>query len=230
MTNWTKFIRTDGQTPDNRSLVTLRPVAIAFNAHFIRTNKLHDNTRVSVYCDADRYRLGLKFHSDLSDQDSFALTSDGGSKGGDSRAIQVNALMKQHRWLRCATRTTSKSARRYQPIWFQPDGFWVINIRPSFETRVTSTKEIESGLSGIYRYRNGNQIIYIGRGEIRSRANSPERENWNFDTIEYSVIENVAEQEKWESLWLNEHRNEFGTLPFYNRIGGKRAIEDSTPS
>src|SRR5437870_3821076 len=58
MAGWTRFIRTDGQSPDARSLVTLRPMALAFNSHFIRANKLQEHTRIAVYCDAGRYRVG----------------------------------------------------------------------------------------------------------------------------------------------------------------------------
>jgi hypothetical protein len=225
MSDWVKFIRTDGQTADARSIVTLRRLAIAFNSHFIRANRLQDCTRVAVYCNAERYRVGFKFHSDISDDNSFALTADGGSPGsrsGDNRAVQVNAVMTQHLWLSVASRSPNPSARRYQPIWIAAQGLWVINVRPSFETRATSAKDIEAGICGIYRYWAGNQVVYIGRGEIRSRADSPERAEWVIDAIDYSVVEDQADQEKWEALWLDEHRNEHGTLPLYNRIGGKR--------
>ncbi len=225
MGNWTKFIRTDGQTPDARSLVTLRPTEFAFNSHFIRINKLQEYPRITIYCDASQYRVGLKFHSDTTDQNSFALTS--GGKGSDSRRVGVRALMKQHLWLSVAAKLPSQSVRRYKPNWLPADGLWVLNIRPSFEIHVTSKTSIEHGLSGIYRYKIGDQIVYIGRGEIRSRANCQERAEWNIDSIEYSIISDPTEQEKWETLWLDEYRNEFGTLPLYNRIGGKRIIEEN---
>jgi hypothetical protein len=226
MANWIKFIRTDGQSPDARSLVTLRPGALAFNSHFIRTNKLQEQTRVSVYCDPSRYRIGLQFHVDGSDQNSFAVTADGGKTGGVNRAVQISSVMKQHRWLAAAARNLKPSGRRYQPVWFAPDGLWIINVRPSFEIRVASADLIEAGLLGIYRYRTGEQIVYIGRGDIRGRAGSAERANWGIDSIEYSVIEDAADREKWEASWLDEHRNEFGTLPLYNRIGGTRGSEE----
>jgi hypothetical protein len=230
MGKFTKFIRTDGQSPDARSLVTLRRNTIAFNSHFIRANKLKDCSRVTVFCDAESYRVGLRFHSDISDYDSFALTADGGSAegaSGDGRASTIAALMKQHRWLLAAAIQTASVTRRYQPVWSSSEKLWVINVRPSFEMRVTSAKEIEPGLCGIYRYRSEDRIVYIGRGDIRGRASSSERAEWTFDSIEYSVIADASEQEKWETLWLDEYRNEFGTLPIYNRIGGKRSTESS---
>ena len=226
MANWKKFIRTDGQSTDVQSVVTLPPTAFAFNAQFIRTNKLGEYTRITVFCDAARYRVGMLFHTDASDQDSFALTADGGRKGCDSRAVQVNALMKQHHWLSVAARSPSPAARRYRPIWLPADGLWVINIRPSFETRVASSQAVQAGLCGIYRYWAGDQIVYIGRGDIRSRANSAARVDWVIDAIEFSVVDDTHDQEKWEALWLDEHRNQFGSLPLYNRIGGKRPADE----
>jgi hypothetical protein len=38
MDDWTRFIRADGKAPDASSFVTLRRVATAFNAHFIRAS------------------------------------------------------------------------------------------------------------------------------------------------------------------------------------------------
>jgi len=218
---WVKFRRTDGQTPDSRALVTLRPRNIAFNAYFIRTNGIDKNTRASVHLDPARFRVGFQFHSNASDQDSFALTTDGGGTSV-GRAIQVQAVMRDHRWLRAAAAVPDRSARRYSPEWRPAEKMWSINIRPSFEIRVPAAKDIELGICGIYRYLSKDKIVYIGRGDIRARARSSDRESWEFDAIEYSVIVDVAEQEKWETQWLDDYRNNHGTLPFYNRVGGKQ--------
>jgi hypothetical protein len=226
MSPFIRFRRTDGQTPDSRFFVTLRSAALAFNVHFIRNNRLEEQSRISVFCDASRYRLGLHFHSDLSDHDSFALTTDGGSTKGGGRAAQIGSVINQHSWLRAASKCKNSALRRYTPIWDSVEKHWTINIRPSFETRVKTAKEIGSGLCGIYRYWANDQLVYIGRGDIRGRANSPERIDWVIDAIEFSVIDDSLEQEKWESLWLDEYRNEHGALPLYNRIGGKRGVLD----
>jgi hypothetical protein len=230
MGDWTKFIRTDGQSSDARAYVTLRRAAIAFNAHFVRANKLTDMTRVTIYCDPSQYRVGFRFHSDSADQNSFALTGDGGHRGGDSRAVQVNSLMKRHRWLSAAARSSAASRTHYQPEWRAADGLWVINVRPSFETHAASANDIEPGICGIYRYIADGRVVYIGRGDIRARTSSPERAQWVIDAIEFSEVEDSDEQAKWEASWLDEHRNESGTLPLYNRIGGKRDTATDRPS
>ena len=225
MVAWTKFHRTDGQSPDGTAYATIRKAALAFNAQFIRSNQLQQSTRVTVHCDPSNFRLGLKFHADASDQDSYALTSDGGGSSGCARVVQIAAIINQHNWLRSATKLNTP-ARRCTPIWDKFDRFWIVNIRPSFENKVSSRDEIEPGICGIYRYWANGQIVYIGRGDIRSRASSVKLSDWVIDSIEFSVVNKGAEQEKWESLWLDEYRNEHGVLPLYNRIGGKRNSAD----
>jgi len=206
------------------SFVSLRRSAIAFNAHFIRANNLSDFTRASVYVDAERRRLGFTFHSDTSDRDSFAMTPDGGKKAGVSRVIQIQSVMSKNRWLRAASELKDGRARQYSPSK-HPDGKWVISIRPAFE--VTSLRanasQIPDDLTGIYRYLLNGEVVYIGRGVIRSRLASPERSDWTFDKVEFSPIEDQVEQEQWESEWLEEYRSANGFLPMYNRIGGRRS-------
>ncbi len=222
MAGWTKVLREDGQSPDGKSLVSLRKSAIAFNAHFIRANSLADFLRATVFVDADRRKVGFKFHSNVSDRDSFALTTDGGSKG-EARIIQVQALMVKNRWLRAASKVTISRARQYSPTK-APDGIWTIWIRPSFEVavRLEDKDKIPSDVAGIYRYLDREEVVYVGCGLIRSRLATPERSGWVFDRIEYSPVEDQSEQARWEGEWLEEHRNKVGFLPRYKRVGGVR--------
>ena len=61
-------------------------------------------------------------------------------------------------------------------------------------------------------------MVYIGKGTIKSRINFPDREDWDFDTIEYSIISDPMKQTKWESFWLDRFASGHGKLPFYNII------------
>ena len=62
----------------------------------------------------------------------------------------------------------------------------------------------------------------IGKGQIRDRAKSVERADWEWDRIDYSIVEQEAEQFRWESWWLEWFEQKHGQLPHYNRIGGRR--------
>ena len=48
---------------------------------------------------------------------------------------------------------------------------------------------------------------------------------WDFDIIEYSLIEDEEEQFRWEAFWLDKFVEEHGKLPIYNRISGKAIKE-----
>lgn len=222
MSSWIKHRRDDGQSTDGRSLVSLRRNAIAFNAHFIRANSLSDFPRATVYADAEQRRIGFTFHSDTSDRDSFAMTPDGGNKAGVSRVIQIQSVMAKNRWLRAASELKDGRARQYSPSK-HPDGKWVISIRPSFEVSIlrANAGQVPDDVTGIYRYLFNGDIVYIGRGSIRSRLASNDRSDWMFDKVEFSPLENQADQVRWESEWLEEYRSLNGFLPLYNRIGGR---------
>ena len=219
---WQKHSRRGGATPDAFPAVTLRKNAIVFNSIFITGENLDDKVFVVIYTNSDEFSIGFRFLEDASgEEDAYSLTNDGGSKS-KSRAVQVTALMKDHRWISAVALQDDVRVRRFQPVWDKFEKLWVISLCPAFENRVTDRSNIPSSVDGIYRYRRGEEIVYIGKGQIRSRLNSPEREAWDFDLIEYSVVCGDDNQHKWETYWLDRYVDEFGRLPFYNRIGGKR--------
>jgi hypothetical protein len=77
---------------------------------------------------------------------------------------------------------------------------------------------------GIYRYlRENGEIVYIGRGPIKARLQSPERKEWDFDVIEYSIVLNPDDQVKWEDYWIERFKADHnGERPFYNVVSGSR--------
>jgi hypothetical protein len=62
--------------------------------------------------------------------------------------------------------------------------------------------------------------VYIGRGDIKKRLTAPERGDWDFDVIEYSIINNPDQQIYWEQFWLEKFEEANNRLPFYNKISG----------
>lgn len=222
MPNWKKHKRKGGMSTDRVAIVSLRPTGLAFNAQFVAQGRLDQYNRVSVFVDATSFKLGLKFHGDASDQDSYALCRDGGGRGM-GRMAQTQTLIREHSWIGALAKMKDTKVRRFKPEWESYDGLWVINMCPSFEVKVSHKSEIPSDATGIYRYVKGSEIVYIGRGTIRSRLASPERKEWDFDVIEYSLVSDISNQEKWEAYWLDVFVSENEKLPLYNRIGGKKA-------
>ena len=211
-------------TPDPIPLVSVRRDQIAFNAHFVSSENLERKSHVSVFPDSELYRLGFKFH-DSPEDDAYALTSDGGGSGGRGRCFQVAALMRDHLWLAAVANIEDSRLRRFKPKWISTDAMWVISLSPAFEHRVSDRSDIPSQTRGIYRYKRGDDIVYIGRGQVRSRLGSKHRAEWDFETIEYSLVADEAHQAKWETFWLDRFVEQYGKLPLYNRISGARSIE-----
>jgi len=221
MSPWKKHKRKDGQTPARTPFVSIRRQAIAFNAQFVVQADLADMTRVSIFFDPSRFRIGFKFHSDSTDADSYALGRDGGGRGR-GRSVQAAAVINKHSWIDAVAKIKDLRLRRFKPEWHSADSMWIVSLCPAFEVRVSHKSDIPSNVKGIYRYRRGDEIVYIGRGAIRSRLRAPERSDWDIEIIEYSPLQNEAEQERWESFWLDKFVQQHGKLPLYNRIGGKK--------
>lgn len=209
--------------PEPVSLITIRKDAFAFNSHFARVADLDKKSHVLIFTNHDQYRIGFKFVDDAKDPDSLVLTSDGGtSKEKGGRLVQVSGLMKELAWLKALALSNDFTAKKFNPRWENNNQIWAIDIAPAFEIRVSDKSQIATTSKGIYQYKRGDEIVYIGRGQIRSRLNSSERENWDFEVIEYSLIESESEQQKWESFWLDRFVALNGKLPIYNRISGQK--------
>jgi hypothetical protein len=222
MGQWEKFRRKGGRMPDPTSLISIRRNQIALNAHYVATANLAEMSHVTIYADPELFRLGFKFDKKSPpDDDAIALTNDGGGRGrGRGRCIQVQALMREHVWLAEVANITEPKLRRFEPKWSATEGMWVISLCPPFEHRVSDRSNIPSGARGIYRYKRGDEIVYIGKGSIRSRLGAPERDQWDFETIEYSLLSDEKDQVKWEAFWLDRFFEVQGKLPIYNRILG----------
>ena len=123
-------------------------------------------------------------------------------------------------WVQSVTKLAPKS-RRF-PV--RKEGkLWVIQLCPAFEEqRARESADIPSDASGVYRYvRESGEVVYIGRGQIKSRLADPQRVDWDFDRVEYSLVANPDDQVKWETYWLDKFKQENkGKLPRYNKVSG----------
>ena len=97
-------------------------------------------------------------------------------------------------------------------------------MRPNFEiiVKFSDRNTIPDAFKGIYRYRNNDgQIIYIGKGGVKTRVNSPERKEWGISKIEYSVLLDDDKSYYWENYYLERYVSTFGSKPPFNVIMGK---------
>ena len=225
MTQWKQYRRKGGKTPEPVSLIGVRRNQIALNAHFISTANLETMSHACIFIDPEMFRLGFQFHEEAPNDDAIALTNDGGGRGR-GRCIQIAGLMRDNPWLAAVSRIDDPKLRRFEPKWIGTDSMWVISLCPSFEHQVSDRSDIPSTARGIYRYKRNEEIVYIGRGEIRSRLRAQERKEWDFETIEYSLIQDESMQIKWETFWIDRFVEQHNKLPLYNRIAGKGVNHD----
>lgn len=226
MCPWQDVPREGGESVAKQPLVTLRPSTVAFNAPFVKLADLKQHRFVSFKVDPDTLRLGIRFHSDDKDATALTLTHDGGGGGHRRRernnlSVMAAALMSRNKWVMAAARERDLTLRRFVPEWNNLDRLWVISLRPSFDHHATAIDDVPPSARGIYRYIHGGEIVYIGKGSIRERLQSLDRKVWAWDRIEYSIIDDDAQQFRWETWWLEWYERRHGGLPRHNRVGGR---------
>ncbi len=214
-----KIKREDQMVARKQQYITLRENTVAFNSVFFREAKLDKFTHINVLVDPENYQMGFKFHNDSTDDDSLTLYTDSTSK--NNRNISARQIYKKYQWIDKISKLPNNTLKRFKPTYNNIEKMWIISLVPSFEYSA-KRKDVPNNISGIYRYKKGNDVVYVGRGEIRSRANSPERKNWIFDTIEYSIIEDNKKQAKYEAYWIDVYSRETGALPIYNKISAQK--------
>ncbi len=187
------------------------------NTLFVRLASLDSSYRVTIFEDEQNRRLGFEFHKEKRG-DSRALSSRKDGYGGLFCSNQ--GIVPKRSWLSAVARQSSKN-RRFTP---KKDGNrWCIQLCPAFEIKKARESEDWSSKDvGIYRYlRENGEIVYIGRGPIKARLQSPERKDWDFDAIEYSIVLNPDDQVKWEDYWIERFKADHnGKRPFYNMVSG----------
>lgn len=196
---------------------------IAVSSDFVRMAGVNNCTRASLFLSADGHSLAISFHSDERDDDAFVLSRDGGGSGvSQNRIITARTLISQSAQIMSLCKEDAR-ARRYEPQKDQ-NGRWVIHLAPCFENVLNQADQIPAGSTGIYRYRSGQETIYIGRGNLRDRLASPERRSWDFDRVEYSILNDDVIERRWESFWLDEYRQRNNRWPVYNRIAAASGV------
>lgn len=221
------------ESPKKLPTVTVRRMAIAYNKFLRDAAKLDDFQRVTIHVDDIDCRIGLMFHNDLGNENAYAVHFDGGTgsrQEGASRtkrtfATQCQFLMSAHPWVRKIAQLEDVAYRRFVARFDARDNLWIIQMRPSFELAVSSHLDIPSAAKGIYRYIHKEEVVYIGQGAIRSRAQESHRDQWDFDGIEYSIIEDKDARERYETEWIALHEARHGKRPRYNRNSGRKFTE-----
>ena len=211
------------------ALITISGGKINFTAGFVSARRIENAKYVRCFIDAQNCRIGFKFLPEYVDGKSVKI--DWRKRDTPSGRIGLEKL-RQHKFIADAESLSDIADRRFIPYSENAGSHgevWVIQLAPLFENSLArgDVNKIPGDASGIYRYLRDGSVVYIGKGDVRRRAQSPERQNWDFDTIQYSVIlrsnkkDQNAEQFKWEKHWIRRHKEENGgARPFYNKNDG----------
>lgn len=212
--------------PAQDEVLTIAKSGLFFGAVFIRTNNLTEMKSVSFLVkDEDAYWLGFKFHKDIGRPNSLVLLT---RPDSISRTVKAGELFGSNKTLRKIQASKRKIDRTFEIKKDDRNGIFYVDLKPVFEHQYSfeNRNAIPAELKGVYRHRGADgRVLYIGKGSIRERANSSDRKDWGIQAIEYSALESSEKCEKWESYYLQRHKEEFGALPPYNVIHGKATTD-----
>jgi hypothetical protein len=212
--------------PSQDSVLYLNKSGITFSANFIKKHGLQDSEGVKFFQDdEDPHYLGFKFLSDSKEANTLSLLASGRSKGGSAGfTIKAAELINKNRILKSIQKMPDKQDRTFEIHFDKRTSVYSILLRPNFEitTNWPDKHKIPEEYLGIYRYLNKEgQVLYIGKGGIKARANSPERQQWGVSKIEYSVILDDEKCYYWENYYLERFVMAHGAKPPFNVIMGK---------
>ena len=194
---------------------------ITLSAKFIRDKELGNHEAIVFYRDDDDdYWLGFRTIEENDQPDSLGLVA---PNSAASRYVKASEIINKTPVLAHIQGLEYKADRTFEIQWDKVNKLWFIRLRPVFERAAlwSDRNHIPDDVLGIYRYwAKSGDLLYIGKGWIKARTNSSERQDWGIHKVEYSILKDDDESLRWESFYLEEHKNRYGVLPPYNRISG----------
>lgn len=218
--------------PSQDAVLYINKSGITFSANFIKKHDLHGHEGVKFFIDdEDPYYLGFRFTLETTEANTLSLLASGRSKGGSAGfTIKASELINKNAILKNIQKLPEKADRTFEIIFNKKDEIFSIILRPNFEISVNWSEKnrIPETFTGIYKYLSkDNQVLYIGKGNIKMRALSPERNDWGVHKIQYSVIDNEDKSFHWEHYYLERFVTLNGAKPPFNVIMGKRDSHNS---
>lgn len=212
--------------PSQDAVLYVNKSGITFSANFIKKHGLQDHQGVKFFMDdEDRYYLGFKFVNDTSEPNTLSLLASGRSKGRSAGfTIKASELINKNAILKNIQKLPDKIDRTFEINFDKKSNLFSIILRPNFEITInwSEKNQVPDTYKGIYKYiGKDGQTLYIGKGDIKSRANSPERNDWGVVKIQYSVISHDDECFFWENYYLERFVTTNGAKPPFNVIMGK---------
>jgi hypothetical protein len=205
--------------PDGAPSVTIKADAISFSAKFVEVANLEQ----AEWCqlieqDSDDCWVGFKFSEGERPMDSLRFELNGSA--GKSRIVQTGAFVNGRPLL---GRTAQKERREstFEMTFDRRKEVWFTRLRPTFERMALyeNISSIPSEAKGVYRYLDVNdELLYLGKGNIRDCLASRGRDEWGIRKIEFSIIANDEDSLRWMHHYVTEYRSNHGEMPAMKRI------------
>jgi hypothetical protein len=198
---------------DEPSVTISRNGRFSFNTVMKKLAELEKNPYVTFSVIDDKRKIAFEFKSVNDEEDCFKVIN------VTKQPLCVCSELSKKDWVSKVAELKGQNVFAAK----QEGKKWIITLCPAFENHVKreDVKTISTDAFGIYRYLDVGRIVYIGKGNIKDRYNSPERGKWKFDLIEYSIIKDDATAFQWENYWIDKYKiSNKGQLPTYNLISG----------
>lgn len=203
--------------------ITISKSGFFFSAEFIDKNKLTDNNYCQFFTSNDsEYKFGVTFSKEKN-EGSFKIINTLKGKYRDksmARSVTASAFFNSTPIFKELTKNKCKN--RYSLKYSQADNCFIFNVIPSFEIS-KKPNDIPGDITGIYKcYDKEKYVLYIGKGNIRSRIKEHLSKGWELSKVDYSVIKDNDEMFKYESYHLEQYKKDNGAYPPENLIGGRK--------
>ena len=203
--------------------ITISKSGFFFSAEFIEKNKLTLNNYCQFFTSSENdYRFGVSF-SEEKQEGSFKIINTLRGKYKDksmARSVTASSFFNNTPIFKELTKNNCRN--RFSLKFNKQDECYIFNVIPAFEISKKPT-EIPGDITGIYKCFNKNKnVLYIGKGNIKSRIKEHLGKEWEIAKVDYSVIKDNEEMLKYESYHLEQFKKDNGAYPPHNLIGGKR--------
>lgn len=192
---------------------------IRFSAEFCKRNKLEKQKYVQFYTFTDNdYKFAVVF-SEEKTEGSFILNKNSQTRSYYGLCVNAFSFVNNTPILR---HNAKESKVSYELTFDKEYNAYCFDILPSFEQKTSNVKNIHPDLKGIYQLRDyDDNIIYIGKGNIKDRVRSHIEKDWDINVIEYSEVEDPTLRSDSETIHLNNFEEKYMRKPLHNLIAGK---------
>jgi hypothetical protein len=122
--NWRMYPKHPHRLPT----ICFRTNGMAFNDALIRAAKAEEATRVTIYFDKEKRRIGVVFHCNAEDKNSYALSTDGWNTSESlPRIAQTKSIYKTYPIMRKALRLPPRD-RKISASLDEKTGIWFVKI------------------------------------------------------------------------------------------------------